>query len=148
MEVEGNRGYLAGEPTEDDQEESKLGDTRTVTVVEVELGGPRPEDEVLGKPKAYKEPQGEESTPREEVEGVIEEEVMVEELMIEEPQVQEVPQEYEQYTVQKNDTLQKISRKFYGTTKKWYKIYKANRDVIKNPDKVYPGLKIKIPVAK
>lgn len=49
------------------------------------------------------------------------------------------------YTVQKKDTLQKISSKFYGTTKKWKMLYNANTDVLKNPNKVYPGMKIKIP---
>ena len=49
------------------------------------------------------------------------------------------------YTVQKGDTLQKISQKFYGTTKNWYKIYKANKDVLKSPDKIRPGQTITIP---
>jgi nucleoid-associated protein YgaU len=54
-------------------------------------------------------------------------------------------QEMEKYTVQKNDTLQKISKKFYGTTKKWTKIYEANKDTLKGPDKIYPGKVITIP---
>jgi len=45
----------------------------------------------------------------------------------------------QKYTVGKNDTLQKISTKFYGTSKKWMKIYEANKDVLKGPNKVYPG---------
>jgi nucleoid-associated protein YgaU len=52
------------------------------------------------------------------------------------------------YTVQKGDTLQKISQKFYGTTKNWYKIYKANTDVLKGPDKIRPGQTITIPGAE
>ncbi len=51
----------------------------------------------------------------------------------------------EEYTVQKNDTLQKISQKFYGTTKKWIKIYDANKDTMKGPNKIYPGQIINIP---
>ena len=54
---------------------------------------------------------------------------------------------YTEYTVQKNDTLQKISQKFYGTTKKWQMLYNENKDVLKGPDKVYPGLVIKVPKA-
>ncbi|OGX17785.1 MAG: hypothetical protein A3K83_06695 [Omnitrophica WOR_2 bacterium RBG_13_44_8b] len=50
------------------------------------------------------------------------------------------------YTVQKGDTLQKISQKTFGTTKKWMKIYDANRDVLKGPNQIYPGQVIKIPV--
>jgi nucleoid-associated protein YgaU len=52
----------------------------------------------------------------------------------------------EKYKVQKGDTLQKISQKFYGTTKKWQKIYEANKDTLKGPDKLYPGRTINIPV--
>jgi len=52
---------------------------------------------------------------------------------------------YSTYTVQKGDTLQKISRKKYGTTKRWKKIFDFNHDVLKNPNKIYPGQKIKIP---
>jgi len=51
-----------------------------------------------------------------------------------------------EYRVQKNDTLQKISKKFYDTYRKWPQIYEANKDVIKNPDRIKPGITIKIPV--
>jgi nucleoid-associated protein YgaU len=51
----------------------------------------------------------------------------------------------QKYTVQKGETLQKISRKFYGTSRKWYDIYKANKDKLKGPDKIYPGQVIDIP---
>jgi nucleoid-associated protein YgaU len=49
------------------------------------------------------------------------------------------------YTAKKGDTLQKISRKFYGTTKRWPLLYKANKDRLKSPDKVYPGQVLLIP---
>ena len=49
------------------------------------------------------------------------------------------------YTVQKGDTLQKISQKFYGTTKNWTKIYTANKGTLKGPDKIRPGQKLTIP---
>ncbi|MHC4441071.1 MAG: LysM peptidoglycan-binding domain-containing protein [Planctomycetota bacterium] len=50
------------------------------------------------------------------------------------------------YVVKKGDTLQKISRKFYGTTKKWRAIYKANRKTMKKgPDKIQIGTKLVIP---
>ena len=54
-------------------------------------------------------------------------------------------QNFESYTVGKNDTLQKISMKFYGTTKKWMKIYDANKDVLHSPNKLYAGQTLKIP---
>jgi nucleoid-associated protein YgaU len=49
------------------------------------------------------------------------------------------------HVVAKGETLQKISEKYYGTTKKWKKILDANKDVIKDPAKLKPGTKIKIP---
>ena len=55
------------------------------------------------------------------------------------------PKILETYTVKKGDTLEKISKKFYGTTRKWKKIYDANRDVLKSPDRLYVGKKLQIP---
>lgn len=49
------------------------------------------------------------------------------------------------YTVQKGDTLQKIAKKFYGSSAKWYRIYKANKDVLKSPDHIKPGQELTIP---
>ena len=49
------------------------------------------------------------------------------------------------YTVVNNDTLEKISQKVYGTTKKWKKIYEANSDKLKGPDRIYAGQVLKIP---
>ena len=51
----------------------------------------------------------------------------------------------QQYTVQVGDTLQKISSKFYGTTKKWMKIFNANKAKLKSPDRVRPGQVLDIP---
>lgn len=50
-----------------------------------------------------------------------------------------------QYTVLKDDTLQKISKKVYGSFGKWTKIYDANKDKIKNPNSVKPGIVLTIP---
>jgi nucleoid-associated protein YgaU len=52
------------------------------------------------------------------------------------------------YTVQKDDTLQKISKKLFGTYSKWYKIYSANKDKIKNPNVLKPGTVLTIPAVK
>ena len=52
---------------------------------------------------------------------------------------------YQEYTVQEGDTLQKISKKFYDTYRKWEKIYGANKDTIKNPDRIKPGTVLMIP---
>lgn len=52
---------------------------------------------------------------------------------------------YTTYTVQKGDSLGKISKIVYGTADKWKIIYDANKDTLKNPNKIYPGQKLKIP---
>jgi len=50
------------------------------------------------------------------------------------------------YVVRKGDTLQKISKKYYGTTKQWRRIYQANRSTLaKGPDKIQIGMKLIIP---
>lgn len=49
------------------------------------------------------------------------------------------------YAVQQGDTLQKISQRFYGTTKKWQLLYEANARVLKSADTVYPGQVLVIP---
>ncbi|UCD16150.1 MAG: LysM peptidoglycan-binding domain-containing protein [Candidatus Omnitrophota bacterium] len=76
-------------------------------------------------------------------------EVEIEQVVVEEetyPEVVEVGDNYQWYTVEKSDTLQKISYKFYDTTKKWFIIFEQNKDTLSSPDKIYPGAKIKIPV--
>ena len=52
------------------------------------------------------------------------------------------------YTVQKDDTLQKISKKVFGYYGKWYKIYEANKDKINNPNILKPGTVLTIPAVK
>lgn len=49
------------------------------------------------------------------------------------------------YTVQKGDSLSKIAKEVYGDFKKWEKLFEANKEVIKNPDLIYPGQQIRIP---
>jgi nucleoid-associated protein YgaU len=66
-----------------------------------------------------------------------------------EPVVEEIEvaaeEEFTDYKVQKNDTLQKISMKFYGTTKKWKNLFNANKDILKSPDRLRPGMTIGYP---
>ena len=49
------------------------------------------------------------------------------------------------YTVQKGDTLSKISKQFYGDANKYQKIFDANKDQLKDPDKIQPGQVLRIP---
>jgi nucleoid-associated protein YgaU len=49
------------------------------------------------------------------------------------------------YTVQKGDTLSKISKQYYGDANQYNRIFEANRDQLKDPDKIFPGQVLKIP---
>ena len=49
------------------------------------------------------------------------------------------------YVVKGGDTLSKLADRFYNSGYKWGKIYEANRDVLKNPDYIYVGMKLAIP---
>ena len=49
------------------------------------------------------------------------------------------------YTVQKGDTLSKISKQFDGDANAYKKIFDANRDQLKDPDKIQPGQVLRIP---
>ena len=51
------------------------------------------------------------------------------------------------YTVQKGDTLSKISKQFYGDANKYMKIFDANKDKLKDPDKIQVGQVLTIPPA-
>lgn len=49
------------------------------------------------------------------------------------------------YEVVSGDTLSKIAKREYGKATEWKRIYEANLDILKDPDKIYPGQKLKIP---
>ena len=49
------------------------------------------------------------------------------------------------YTVKAGDSLSKISKQFYGDANAYKKIFDANRDQLKDPDKIQPGQVLRIP---
>ena len=49
------------------------------------------------------------------------------------------------YVVKGGDTLSKIAERFYNSVSKWEKIYEANRDILKNPNYIFIGMKLTIP---
>lgn len=49
------------------------------------------------------------------------------------------------YTVQKGDTLSKISKAQYGDPMKYPQIFEANKPMLDHPDKIYPGQVLRIP---
>ena len=51
------------------------------------------------------------------------------------------------YTIQSGDSLSKIAKEFLGNAMDYPKIFEANREVIKDPNLIYPGQKIRIPAS-
>ncbi len=49
------------------------------------------------------------------------------------------------YEVVAGDSLSKIARREYGNASEWKRIYEANREILKDPDKIFPGQKLNIP---
>ncbi len=57
----------------------------------------------------------------------------------------EPAQQARYHVVQRNETLSQIAKSYYGSSSKWRTIYRANRSVISNPDKLKPGTRLLIP---
>ena len=51
----------------------------------------------------------------------------------------------EYYTVKSGDTLSKISKEMYGNANQYMKIFEANKPMLKDPDKIYPGQVLRVP---
>ena len=49
------------------------------------------------------------------------------------------------YTIQSGDSLSKIAKEYYGDASKWPTLFEANREVIEDPDLIYPGQQIRVP---
>ena len=49
------------------------------------------------------------------------------------------------YTVKSGDTLSKLAKHFYGDAQRYPAIFEANRDQLKDPDKIQVGQKLRIP---
>jgi nucleoid-associated protein YgaU len=49
------------------------------------------------------------------------------------------------YEVVSGDSLSKIAEREYGDAKLWPRIFEANKDLLKDPNKIFPGQKLKIP---
>jgi NitT/TauT family transport system substrate-binding protein len=52
----------------------------------------------------------------------------------------------QEYTVKPGDTLSRLAQQFYNSPSQWGKIYEANKEVLKNPDYIYIGMKLMIPM--
>lgn len=51
------------------------------------------------------------------------------------------------HTVERGDTLSAIAKTFYGDANKYPLIFEANKPMLSNPDRIYPGQKLRIPAA-
>ena len=51
------------------------------------------------------------------------------------------------HTVSKGENLWKIAERYYGTGSKYQMIFEANRPMLSDPDKIYPGQVLRIPDA-
>jgi len=51
------------------------------------------------------------------------------------------------YVVVEGDSLSRIAKREYGDAGRWRTIYDANKDLINDPDLIYPGQELKIPGA-
>lgn len=159
QEVSGNQGFIAGKPTAPPKEPAFT--DRKVYKIEVEIPdlprkkktAPTKKESTVRPPKEDKVAWGNKGYfvgGQRQQPAVVQEELQAETAAVEEtPEIFE-PEAKETaprrtYKVQKGETLQKISRKFYGTTKKWPLLYKANKDKLKSPDKVFPGQVLVIP---
>ncbi len=49
------------------------------------------------------------------------------------------------YTVKKGDTLSAIAKAHYGEAREYPAIFEANKPMLKDPDKIYPGQVLRIP---
>lgn len=56
--------------------------------------------------------------------------------------------EAQYYEVKSGDTLSKIAKQFYGDANKYPQIFEANRPMLKDPDEIYPGQRLRIPAAQ
>ncbi|UCF37377.1 MAG: peptidoglycan-binding protein LysM [Acidobacteriota bacterium] len=53
--------------------------------------------------------------------------------------------EAQYYTVVRGDTLSKIAKQYYGNAMKYPVIFEANKPMLKDPDRIYPGQVLRIP---
>lgn len=52
----------------------------------------------------------------------------------------------EYYEIVSGDSLSKIAKKFYNNANRYNDIFEANREVIRDPNFIFPGQKIRIPM--
>lgn len=51
------------------------------------------------------------------------------------------------HTVARGDTLSAIAKQYYGNAGSYMKIFEANKPMLSDPNKIYPGQSLRIPAA-
>lgn len=155
QEMNGNAGYIMGAP--DEPIESPEKKTRRIYVLEVtkELDEAPKDEDLYGVDLSEEiERSTYDLPPRKKINQIPAQPKLTlpkfdeEEVVVTEPQKESVGTytgTFQEYKVEENDTLQKISKKFYNSYSKWHKIYEVNKGVIKDPNYIKPGIVIKIP---
>lgn len=78
------------------------------------------------------------------VKGV--EKVVADDLTFPPPKAEEEKEKVEFYEIVAGDTLSAIAKRYYGNPSLYTRIHAANKELIPDPNKIYPGQKIKIPI--
>lgn len=50
------------------------------------------------------------------------------------------------HEVERGDSLSKIAKKYFGDANRYPEIFEANKPMLTDPDKIYPGQKLRIPL--
>lgn len=123
LELEGgNRGYLLGRPPE----AAPLKPTRQMVQTDIEITGFATSKRAAGETQMNEEPLAHPALPT---------------------STGPAPGPFDTYVAQKGDSLWSIAARpeVYGKATRWRALFEANRDVLKNPDALRPGMTIKIP---
>lgn len=142
QQMEGNQGYLMGGSSQKKQAQER---ERKTYVMEIEMGKPHT--------AVIEEAQQEAAVEPEQLEGLVADDYYV---LDEKPiTVRETYKESGEvssggatsYTVKQGDTLEKIAGRpeIYGKKSQWKRIYDANKETVKNPDRIKPGQVLIIP---
>ena len=78
------------------------------------------------------------------IQGV--ERVIADDLRVPEPKPEEPEGKAEFYTIVSGDTLGAIAKRYYGNASQYMRIFEANTEIISDPNKIYPGQKIRRPM--
>ncbi len=74
------------------------------------------------------------------------EKVIADDLTFPNPKTEEEQEKVEFYEIVSGDTLGAIAKKYYGKASLYTRIHEANKELIPDPNKIYPGQKIRIPL--